>query len=368
MGESIGVIGIGKLGLCLALNLERKYRVIGCDINQDYIDSINAKTFISNEPSVNELLRASHNLVATTSLSKVLDECDTIFIIVATPSLQDGRYDHSSVDRVADNIISIVKTPLKSPKYLIVSCTVMPGYCQGLYDKLKPYNIHVAYNPEFIAQGDIINGQQNPDIVLVGESDAETGNITEEINRSILTNNAKICRMNLMEAEITKIALNCFCTIKISYANMIGDLAQKVHVNPDIILNAIGQDSRIGGKYLKYGDGFGGPCFPRDNRALNIFANENKVVLKLSEVVDDANSLHLDYQIEEITKDLEDNKYTIASVTYKKGTDIIEESQRLKRAVLLAQKGIKVTIKDIPAVIEKVRKLYGNLLNYEVTE
>jgi UDPglucose 6-dehydrogenase len=365
MQENMGVIGIGRLGICLALNLEKKYNVIGCDISPDYIESINNKTFVSNEPNVNKLLGESVNFVATTSLSEVLDKCDIIFIMVATPSLPNGKYDHSSVDKVIDEAISIIKTPLEKPKYLIIGCTVMPGYCQSIYDKLAKYNMHLVYNPEFIAQGDIVNGQLNPDIVLIGESDIKVGDIVENIHRSIITNNAKICRMGLTEAEITKIALNCFCTIKITYANMIGDLACKVKANPDIILNAIGQDSRIGNKYLKYGDGFGGVCFPRDNRALNIFANENNVILKLSEIVDDTNSLHLDYQIEDILKNIKDNSYTIDGVTYKKGTDIIEESQRLKRAVLLAQRGIKVTIRDAPNVIEKVKGIYGDLLNYE---
>lgn len=365
MKETIGIIGIGRLGICFALNLEKKYRVIGADINKGYVDSINNKTFVSSEPQVNDMLCKSKDFLATTSLSNVVDNCDVIFVLVATPSLVNGKYDHSSVDSVIDQIIAHIKIPLGRPKHLIIGCTVMPEYCKSVHDKLSYYNISLAYNPEFIAQGDIINGQTMPDMVLIGESDKEIGDIVEEIHKSIICNHAKICRMGLTEAEITKIALNCFCTIKISYANMIGDLALKTGVNPDIILNAIGQDSRVGNKYLKYGDGFGGPCFPRDNRALNIFANDKGVTLKLSEVVDDSNKIHLDNQINADLNSGHDS-ITIEGIAYKNGSDIIEESQRLKRAVALATKGIKVTVIDSQIIIEKVKAIYGDLLNYNI--
>lgn len=366
MKENIGIIGIGKLGICLALNLESKYNIIGCDVSEAYVKSINDGTLKSNEPKVNELLYASKDFIATTLLSDVIDSCDTIFVMVATPSLPNGKYDHSAIDKVIAEIIKYIKVPLDKPKYLVIGCTVMPTYCESIYNKLISYNMHLAYNPEFIAQGDVINGQLNPDIVLIGEGNKEAGDIVEKIHRSIVKNNAKICRMGLVDAEITKIALNCFCTIKISYANMIGDLAVKVNANPDAILNAIGQDSRVGSKYLKYGDGFGGPCFPRDNRALNVFAIKNGVTLKLSEVVDEANQLHLDNQVESVIKSVKkDELIVIDSITYKKGTNIIEESQRLKRAVALAKKGFKVMVRDTSDVIAKVRDIYGDMLIYE---
>src|SRR5690606_20436380 len=123
------------------------------------------------------------------------------------------------------------------------------------------------------------NGIFQADMVLIGEETEEVGNILENIY-NILSPSAKICRMSPTSAEITKLAINCFITTKIAFANMIGDIASKTNensktiTNSEDILNAIGSDSRIGQKCLKYGYGFGGPCFPRDNRALGKYAKK----------------------------------------------------------------------------------------------
>ena len=104
-------------------------------------------------------------------------------------------------------------------------------------------------------------------------------------------------KMNALSAEITKLSLNCFLTTKISFANMIGDISEKVGGETSKILNAIGSDSRVGNKYLGYGYGYGGPCFPRDNRALSIFANDNEIDAVISKATDKMNVKHLEYQL-----------------------------------------------------------------------
>lgn len=96
--NKISLIGIGRLGLCLALTLEKSgYHVLGCDVNKRYVDSINSKTFHSQEEGVNELLTKSKNFKATLSIEKCLLYSDNIFILVATPSLPNGKYDHHKV-------------------------------------------------------------------------------------------------------------------------------------------------------------------------------------------------------------------------------------------------------------------------------
>jgi nucleotide sugar dehydrogenase len=363
--NNISIIGIGKLGLSFALNLERKgYNVIGVDVNLNYVDQINNKTLKSDEPKVEEYLSSSKNFIATTDISKALAN-DLIFIVVATPSLEGGGYDHSHIDDVIKSFRALGKQPTK--KYLIISSTVMPGYCSTL-KYIKEYNYEVAYNPEFIAQGTIIKDQCNPDIILIGSTSEEAKNLIEEIYKRLCDNKPSICKMSLMEAEITKIALNCFLTTKIAYANMVGDIALRTGCNPDVILDAIGKDSRIGGKYLKYGFGFGGPCFPRDNRAFASFCHTNYINAHISKATDESNQSHLKNQILEFKHSHDfGESVVIEGVAFKKDSTIIEESQQLKFAVELANEGYGVTIKDCASVIDQVQKIYGHRFKYVVS-
>lgn len=360
--QKIAVVGVGKLGICFALNLEKVgYQVIGVDVNEDYISSLNEKRITTSEPYVAEYLANSKNFRATNNITDVLnDEINTIFIMVATPSLPDGSYDHSQIERVVKQLILFGKR--ENLTHLVIGCTVMPGYCHELNQRISHLNYSVSYNPEFIAQGSIILGQQLPDQVLIGEASKDAGDIVEVIHRNICQNQPSYCRMDTLSAEICKIATNCFLTTKISFANSIGDLAIKAGANPHKILSAIGADSRIGSKYLNYGYGFGGPCFPRDNRALNLFARQQNFELYISQATDKVNQQHLQFQLESL---LSENKseYIFEGVAYKKDSVIIEESQQLALALLLAEKGKKVTIIDRKEVIFQIQQLYSNMFN-----
>jgi nucleotide sugar dehydrogenase len=172
--------------------------------------------------------------------------------------------------------------------------------------------------------------------------------------------------MSRLSAEIAKIATNCFLTTKISFANSIGDLAIKVGAEPEKILNAIGADSRIGNKYLSYGFGFGGPCFPRDNKALGLFARNNDYSLLLSEATDEINKRHLAFQLQEfLNKYSEDEKIIFDGITYKKGSLLLDESQQFALAFLLAKAGRKVVLRDQEVVLTAIKKDYETLFDYE---
>lgn len=520
--KNISVIGIGKLGLCFSLTLEKNgFNVLGVDLNEEYVETVNQKKLESSEPGVSELLKKSKNFVATTALSAAVEHSDVLFVIVATPSLPSGRYDHTQVDGVIQKLTETGRVPTR--KHLIVCCTVMPGYCDSIKDKLDELNYSVSYNPEFIAQGTILRDQSNPDMVLIGEANKEVGDLIQEIYENHTENKPKFARMTPMEAEITKISLNCFLTTKIAYANMVGDIVKKSGGDPNVVLQAIGSDSRIGNKYLKYGYGFGGPCclhhqlvqtdkglkkigevqvgdkvlthkgryrkviktyereyegilfkfktngspihrfqdlvikltpghpvyttkgflpieeifeqitenflsapmyenmiffprpinsengfdtiisniimiseeqysgnvynleveedesyalescvvhncFPRDNKSLGIYAEDLGMPAKISNATDLSNKLHLEEQVKFFENENPDKTKTIIfdTVTYKPESDLLVESQQLAFAVLLAQKGYKVLIKERETVIKQLKTQYQELFSYEV--
>jgi UDPglucose 6-dehydrogenase len=369
--KNISIIGIGRLGICVALCLEKVgYNVLGVDISQQYINKINNKTFVSPEPKVTEMLRKSSNFNATTQLSDALKFSDLILIYVATPSSGGSKfYDHTFLGRV---LMSINKNKV-SNKHLVIGCTVIPGYIDtvGKYLISDCANTTLSYNPEFIAQGNIIHGIFNPDFILIGEGNKSAGNRLQRIYQNISNHTDKICvkRMSPSSAEIAKLSVNCFVTTKIAFANMIGDIAD-LTTNADKfdILDAVGTDSRIGNKYLAPGYGFGGPCFPRDNRALGQYIKSKGIDPFIPEATDKSNKSHSQFQVSKI---LESglSVYTMNGVGYKDPctVPIITESQKLYIGSELAKNGIKVIAKDNKLLLDAVKLEYGDLFSYYVT-
>jgi UDPglucose 6-dehydrogenase len=341
----IGIIGIGKLGLCFGLNLSKAgNKVIGYDINEDYVNSLNNRTFNSEEENVNKYLKECP-FKYTYELDEVL-KSDIIFIIVPTPSKENHKYDHSYIEQVIEKIILSGKS--KERKDLVINSTTFPGYCQSLYSRLEKFNYTISYNPEFIAQGTIIRDQVYCDNILIGSNNKLSIEKIKNVYNSFVLSNPTYNVMGLTEAEITKLSVNCFLTTKISFANMIGDISKKYSCNPDIILKAIGTDSRIGGKYLNYGFGYGGPCFPRDNRALSVCAKEVGIKAVLSEGTDKMNQSHLENQLNFIINNFnpENDVIEIEYLTFKKESDSFEESQQLEFAKRVSELGFKIKLND----------------------
>lgn len=356
------VIGVGKLGLCFCLTLENGgYQVVGYDIVEDYVNSINEKTFFSYEPGVNEHLIKSINFKATTGAKECVEHADIIFVTVASFSEPDGRYDVSQVDSVVDTLVNLGTQ--KTKKHLVICTNVNPGYSDTVYSRLSALNWDVSFNPETIAQGTILKNQAEPDCVYIGSDTTESAQQIKEVYENICTNSPSIHTMDRLSAELTKVSLNCFLTCKISFANMVGDLALQIGASPDKVLKAVGSDSRINNKFFRYGFGWGGPCFPRDTRAFMRLAKNNNMPYDMCEASDMSNDKHLEYQVEAFLKSGK-KEYVTDSVTYKKGTVILEESQQLEYAAKLAQNGTTVTVCETEPVIKKLKQIYGDLFRY----
>ena len=342
----IGVIGAGRLGICFALLCEAAgYEVVVSDIREDYVNSLNERKIRTNEPEVENLLRSAKNFRATTNNKEVIEECDLIYTLVATPSLENGAYDVSAVWNVIEDFQDV-----KAVKYFVIGCTTNPGDCESFKNQL-PRNVKVFYNPEFIAQGSIINDLRHADMVLLGsDQNEDLERVTKDIKKlyeKIQTSRAIVCNMSTTAAEVTKIAINCYLTTKISYANMLGDVLRKAGCGDEItsVLTAVGTDSRIGRKYLNYGFGYGGPCLPRDNRSFAAFAEKVGLDYNLGTVTDNINKQHAGFLcdwFEEVNG--KKNPYYFDSITYKKGTDILTESQQFRLCLDLLDRGHSVYI------------------------
>lgn len=341
----IGLLGAGRLGICFALLLEKAgYEVIASDIREDYVISLRSGIIHTTEPKVNKLLSESKNITFVTNNTDVIKECDLIYTFVATPSLPDGSYDVGCIRQ----IIKDFKTCDVNGKSLVIGCTTNPGDCDDFQNHLRPYGVDVYYNPEFIAQGSIIKDLEHADMVLVGGSGRHI-QVIEKIYDDIQVDTPNVYVMSRKAAELVKLAVNCYLTTKITYANMIGQVMYKSGMGDEVdnVLNAIGSDSRVGHKYLGFGFGFGGPCLPRDNRAFAACASKLGLEYNLGQVTDSFNHEHnsflLDYYVKMNVNHL---PFAFDSVAYKRGTDIITESQQYKLCLSLLDSGYKVYVVD----------------------
>tara|TARA_B100001109_G_scaffold235005_1_gene214449 strand:+ start:1345 stop:2490 length:1146 start_codon:yes stop_codon:yes gene_type:complete len=355
----IGVIGAGRLGICFALLCEQAgYDVLVSDVRDGYVKNLQNKIISTNEPEVAKLLSNSSKLSATTNNLKVIRECDVIYTLVATPSSKDGSYDVSAVWKVVEDLKKAGKKNTDG-KAFIVGCTTNPGDCAKFQKELNDLNIDVFYNPEFIAQGTIIKDLRRADMVLIGGKSNETYDNLCELYNKIQETPPKISIMSTTAAELVKLAVNCYLTTKISYANMVGQVMSLSGMEEEIptVLGAIGDDSRIGRKYLNFGFGFGGPCLPRDNRAFAACAKQLGLDYNLGETTDNFNNEHANFIKENfIYKNIDSLPFYFDYVSYKKGTDILTESQQYKLCIDLLDDGYTVYINDNDAIMDMITK------------
>ncbi len=354
----ISVVGLGKLGAPLAAVMAYKgFPVIGLDLNKSYVDAINAGKAPVEEPRLQTLISASQErLKATQSSEELILNSDVTFVIVPTPSMSNSLFTNAYL---LDSLRALGAELKKKQSYhlVVITSTVVPGSTGGVLQqaleecsgKKVGVDIGLCYNPEFIALGSVVSDMLEPDFILIGESDVKAGEMLSEIYYQTCDNAPPIRRMNFVNAELTKISVNTYVTTKISYANMLAEMCDHLPgADVDVVSHAVGSDTRIGHKYLRGATGYGGPCFPRDNKAFSAIGKAAGVRCDLAEATDAIN----DYQVERlggmIEKHLGDAKgrVSILGLSYKPDTQVVEESQSLKLAQWLLGRGHSMRVYD----------------------
>ena len=353
----ISVIGLGKLGAPLAAVLASKgFRVVGTDVNASVVDAINAGRTPIDVPRVQELIDENRDrLHATTDVAKAVAESDVTFVIVPTPSDTAGRFSNTFVL----NAMTTIGAGLRRKTgyhVVVVTSTVMPGSTGGeIRAALEAHSgravgpsLGLCYNPEFIALGSVVRDMLTPDMILIGESDAKAGDTLERIYDKSCDNKPLVRRMNFVNAELTKISVNTYVTTKISYANMLADICDRIPgADVEVVTQAIGCDSRIGVKYLRGAIGYGGPCFPRDNVAFAALARSIGARAELAEATDTLNR----YQIERVLGAIQarhpgTGAIGVLGLAYKPDTSVVEQSQGLELVERLLEDGQDVVAFD----------------------
>lgn len=367
--RTVSVIGLGKLGCPMAACFAASgYRVIGVDADPGRLEAVRTRMLPGREPGLAELLgRTADRLTVTDDIEAAVRESEATFIIVPTPTGPDGGFVLTHVLAVCRQIGAALR---RKPGFhlVILSSTVMPGATGGaVRDALEAISgrragadFGLCYNPEFVALGSVLRDLVRPDFVLIGESDPRAGDLLEAFYRSVCEHAPPVARMNFVNAELAKLAVNTFITMKITVGNTLARLCERLPGGDvDVVTAALGLDRRIGGPYLKGGAAYGGPCFPRDNVALAALARQLGVAAGLAEATHESNQGEIIRLAELVKRKLPaEGTVAVLGLAYKPQTDVIEASAGVLLAQALAADGVRVLAYD-PAAMPAVERLSG---------
>jgi len=374
---TVSVIGLGKLGACIAACFAHKgFSVVGADVSAKTVDLVNQLRAPVFEPQLGEMMAGARGrLRATQDVAAAVLASDLTLIVVPTPSTDEGGF---SIDYVVDAARSIGRGLKDKDGYhlVVLTSTVLPGSTEyGMIPvleresgKLCGKDFGVCYSPEFIALGQVIKDFLNPEFLLIGEQDERAGEMLAGIYLAVCDNKPKIARMNLVNAELTKISVNAYVTMRISFANMVASLSEQLPGGDvDTVTGALAYDTRIGSRYLKGAVAYGGPCFPRDNQALAYLARQLGQTGALAEAVhayNAASNQKLADRVLEVVP--EGGSVAVLGLSYKPDSNVIEEAPGFLLAKKLVESGANVTVHD-PMAMDAVRAVLGESVEYAPT-
>ena len=380
----ITVVGSGYVGLvtggCLA---EIGHEVVCTDSDLAKIEILESGKLPIYEPGLEDVIarnRTAKRLSFEREPAKAVAEADVIFICVGTPPLPNGDADLSAIDSVA----RLVGTCAHGSKLVIEKSTVPAQTGQQLKRQLSVYgrngtaNFRVASNPEFLREGTAVYDFLHPDRIVVGVEDEQTEKQMHEIYRPVLERSFK-CPIHspacpkaepaawmvttINSAELIKHASNSFLALKISYANMLADLAEKLGADIDEVVRAVGKDARIGESFLRAGIGFGGFCLPKDLQAFMSLAKRCGVDFSLLKEVENINSRRIDHFVEKLRRALwvlRGKQIGVLGLAFKPNTDDIRFSPAIDLVGRLIGEGACIRCYD-PEAMEKTREAHPEI-------
>lgn len=370
----LSIIGLGKFGAPFAALMATKgFETIGVDLNSYLVDLLNSGMAPTMEPELQEYIESGRcRLRATTDHREAVTNSDISFLILPTPSEADGCFTNKYL---LDTLQTIGPALREKNEYhlVVIASTVMPGSTGGpITTTIESSSgrrvgdtVGLCYNPGFFRLGSVIRDMLQPDFILIGESDERAGAILTAIHRACCDNDPPVRRMNFINAELCKISINTYLTTKISYGNMLAALCDHLPGSDvDVVLRGVGSDTRIGPKCLKGGTGYGGPCLPRDNKALSALGHRLGVSCDLAEATDIINEHQIDrlFRAAHTYAPLE-TKVAVLGLAYKVDTCVVEGSQGVELAARLSAHGYVVSVYD-PLAMPAAKATLGERVIY----
>jgi UDPglucose 6-dehydrogenase len=339
-GMNISVIGCGYVGLTTGLALaELGNNIVLVDVVPEKLKTIEEMRSPFYEPGVDEMLVkhvSSGAIKTSTSVQEAVMSSDVTFITVGTPSREDGSMDDAFV-RSASEAIAGALRDADDFKVIVMKSTVVPGTTDDLIRPIleegtgKPTGsgFGLAMCPEFLREGAAMKDSLSPDRVVIGTHDDRTFEILTRLFEPL---GSKVLRTSPKAAEMIKYASNSLLATKISFANEISRICEKVRVDVYEIMEGVGMDFRISPQFLRAGVGFGGSCFPKDVSALRHIAASMDLSTPLLDGVMENNDIqpgHLVDVAERSVSGLEGRKTLVLGLSFKPDTDDIRSTRSL---------------------------------------
>lgn len=385
---NLSVIGCGYVGLVTAACLaEAGHHVICTDVDTERIAALNAGNVPIFEQHLETILASAKKagrISYTTDAAEAIRGGDAIFICVGTPPKENGDADLSAIDHVARQIAE----EAQSSKLVIEKSTVPARTglelqrALGAYSRNGAIKFQVASNPEFLREGTAVSDFFHPDRIVVGVEDEKAAAQLREIYSPILERRfhcpvhegscpsdraIPFLVTSINSAELIKHASNSFLALKISYANVIADLCEKIGADVDEVTHAMGLDPRIGGQFLKAGLGFGGFCFPKDVQAFIFLSASVGVDFKILKAAEEVNKQRIDIYFEKVRRALwilKGKQIAVLGLAFKANTDDIRFAPALEVVKRLLDDGASVRACD-PEAMDRAKHQFPQVQYFE---
>ncbi len=360
----VSIIGAGYVGLVTGAGLaDFGHEVTVVDIDEQKIDRLQRGIIPIHEPGLERLIEkylGDGRLSFTTDLGQAVEDADIHFITVWTPPLEDGRADVSAVFKVAEDLGNIFAVQKPASPIVVTKSTVPVGTGMKVSECIKKgYDgpVSVVSNPEFLREGQAVADMMRPDRIVVGSNNTDAARAVLGLYEKLTV--PKIIT-DLASAEMIKYAANAFLATKISFANEIANVCERVGADIDAVKEGIGSDKRIGPAHLYAGMGYGGSCFPKDVRALQQFANEEGYDFKLLKSVIEVNEQQRQIMVEKLRKHLDvlnGKNILVLGLAFKSHTDDIRESAGIDLINRIQTEGANVRAYDPEAMVNAQKVL-----------
>lgn len=364
--KKIAVVGTGYVGLVTGVALSEIGHYITCvDIDQEKVERMSAGKSPIYEPGLSELMTKNieaGRLSFTTKHKEAFEGADAIYIAVGTPQKDDGTANLGFIESVADNIAE----HLNNYVVVVTKSTVPVGtnnYIKSYIEKYTDVPFDVVSNPEFLREGSAVQDTFHGDRIVIGADSPVAGELIEEINKPF---GIPVFKTDIRSAEMIKYASNAFLATKISFVNEIANLCEKLDANVDDVAKGMGQDKRIGEKFLNAGIGYGGSCFPKDTSALVQIAGNVEHEFTLLKAVIEVNYKQQRLLVEKAKEhfgSLRGKTIALLGLAFKPNTDDMREAASIILAQDLVLAGANVIAYD-PIAMENAKKILPEAVDY----
>lgn len=367
---NICVVGTGYVGLVVGTCLSEMGNSVVCvDVDTNKLELLKKGIIPIYEPGLEELILSNvkeQRLSFTNDIDYAVKISDICFIAVGTPQDEDGSADLKYVYQVADEI----GKAMNGYKVIVDKSTVPVGTAEEVTKIIKnntKFEFDVVSNPEFLKQGAAVEDFLKPDRVIIGSNSKRATEIMQELYAPFMRTGNPVIVMDVKSAEMTKYASNSFLAVKISYANEIANLCEKVGADAEMVRIGMCADKRIGSQFLFPGLGYGGSCFPKDVKALIKTASDNNCDSALLEAADIVNKkqrlLFVDKILNFYNGNIEGKTFAVWGLAFKPKTNDMREAPSITIINKLLSLGAKIKSYD-PKAFDLAKTIFKEKIEY----